>query len=323
MSDALRSCWRGTWLLVALLLIVGMTGGCRGREPTSPLSPLPSPTPGLEAFPLPLSGRVAFTSDALGNYDIYILDLAAGEARPIVTSPERDVDPAWSPAGDRLTFASARDNPDGLDIFLVNADGSDLTRLTTDPGFEVDPAWSPDGGSIAYHSNQSGDFEIYVYDLESGEATNVTNSPGIDYQADWSPDGRQIVFASQRTNRSEIWIMNRDGSNPRQVTDWPTSSQWQPRWSPDGRTILFVSDRDEAGGAIYAILAAGGDPVRLTPPGVAATNPAWALGGEAILFSASAQGEESNDLWVMTLSDRTPTLLWPGVGNDSYPVWTP
>jgi len=266
---------------------------------------------------------VAFTSDALGNYDIYILDIASGEAVPIATSPERDIDPAWSPGGDRLAFGSARNNPNELDIYVVNADGSGLEQLTSLPGFEVNPAWSPDGRTIAYHGNQSGDFEIYLYDLDSGATMNITNNPAADYQADWSPDGQQIAFASQRVNRSEIWIMNRDGSNPHQLTNWPESNQWHPRWSPDGQTILFVSDRHEAGGAVYAVLVRGGEPVQLTPSGLLATNPTWASGGEAIIFSGPAQGEELYDLWVMTLSDRAPQLLWPGVGNDSYPAWTP
>lgn len=308
--------------LVVFLLFVGMLSGCRMPEPTtSPLPPSPLMTPVASSFSP--EGRVAFTSDALGNYDIYILDVATGEAIPVAISPERDIDPVWSPTGEQLAFASARNNPNELDIFLVNADGSGLRQLTFVAGFEVNPAWSPDGRTIAYHGNQTGDFDIYLYDLESGTTTNITNNPGIDFQADWSPDGQQIAFASQRTGNSEIWIMNRDGSQPRQLTNWRGSNQWHPRWSPDGQTILFVSDRDEIGGAIYAVLVSGGEPVQLTPRGSVAVDPTWAQGGEAIVFSGSAQGEDLHDLWIMTLSDRIPQLLWPGLGDDLYPAWAP
>lgn len=314
---------RGQHLTVPIvfLLFAVTLSGCRPPEPT--VSPLSSPV-STPPSPLPsLSGRLAFTSDAMGNYDIYVLDITTGEALPIVTSPERDIDPVWSPTGERLAFASAQNNPNELDIFLVNADGSGLEQLTFVDGFEVNPAWSPDGRTLAYHGNQTGDFEIYLYDLESGTTTNITNNPAADYQADWSPDGQQIVFASQRSGNSEIWLMKRDGSELRQLTNWSTSNQWHPRWSPDGQTIIFVSDRDETGGAVYAVLVRGGEPVRLTPPGLVAIDPTWIGGGEAIVFSGPAQGEDLYDLWVMTLSNHTPQLLWPGLGSDLYPAWAP
>jgi TolB protein len=307
------------YLVTATLLAIGASGCCipivQPSSPTSPLSVLPLP----ETY----AGRVAYTSNQAGDYDIYILDLSTQETRRIASSAQRDIDPDWSPSGNRIAFSSARRDPNELDIFIVDVESGDLTQVTSSEGFEVNPAWSPDGQYLAFHGNQTGDFEIYVYELETGKITNVTNTPGIDYHADWSPDNKQLVFASTRVNHSEIWTMNADGSNPKQLTDWPASRQEYPRWSPDGKTILFVSDRDSEEKAIYAIDAEGGEAVQLTPHGVAATTPAWALDGEAFLYSALSTSEGTTDLWIMQLSGGEPIRILSAPGNESYPAWTP
>jgi Tol biopolymer transport system component len=322
-----------TWIRVVLsvtatLLVAGLVSGCRGEEGTteSPVSPLPPPTTVFSSSitppPQPLSGRVAFTSDAAGSYGVYVLDLSTNQVEQVASSPARDVDPDWSPSGDLIVFGSARNNPDELDIFMVSSDGSGLTQLTDNPGFEVAPTWSADGKYIAFHSDEAGDFEIYVQNLEAGEAVRVTNSPGVDYQVDWSPDGERLVFASARVNRSEIWVMDADGTNPVQLTDWPSSAQAHPRWSPDGKTILFTSDKDGEG-AVYTIPVTGGEAVRVSPAGIAAETPAWAMNGKAILYSATSPTDTNLDLWMLPLAGGDSLLIWSSPGNDSYPAWTP
>lgn len=322
-----------TWIHVGLsvtatLLVAGLVSGCRGEEGTteSYVSPLPPPTTAFSSSiappPPPLSGRVAFTSDAAGSYDVYVLDLSTNQVEQVASSAARDVDPDWSPSGDLIAFGSARNDPDKLDIFMVSSDGSSLTQLTDNPEFEVAPTWSADGKSVAFHSNEADDFEIYAQNVETGETVRLTNSPGIDYQVDWSPSSERLVFASARVNRSEIWIMDADGSNPVQLTDWPSSAQAHPRWSPDGKTILFTSDKDGEG-AVYTVPIAGGEAVRVSPAGIGAETPAWAMNGEAILYSAPSPTGTGLDLWMLPLDGGDPLLIWSSPGNDSYPAWTP
>ena len=69
-----------------------------------------------------------------------------------------------------------------------------LTRLTFDDGLQTEPRWSPDGRFIAYSSNQSGNFEIWVQPVAGGRAIQVTFDPAADWQPDWSPDGRWVLF---------------------------------------------------------------------------------------------------------------------------------
>src|SRR6185436_9688671 len=74
--------------------------------------------------------------------------------------------------------------------------------LTHDPDYSDSPTWSPDGSQLAFASNRSGDFDIYVRRVGGGQEVNVTNDPGQDFQPAFSPDGNWIAFVSTRSSRT-------------------------------------------------------------------------------------------------------------------------
>ncbi len=85
--------------------------------------------------------------------------------------PAFDSDPAFSPDGARLAFASDRDN-DLPDIYIMDANGANLAGLIASPSFDVEMAFSPDGTRLAFVSLRDGDPEIYVVDI-----TNLLAAP--------------------------------------------------------------------------------------------------------------------------------------------------
>jgi len=111
-----------------------------------------------------------------------------------------------------------------------------LTRLTFDPGLQSNPNFSPDGQFIAYSSDRSGNFDIWVQQISGGNPVQVTNNPAHDWQPDWSPDGKLIVFRSEREGGG-LFVVPALGGNERKVS----SFGYRPRWSPDGSQILFSS----------------------------------------------------------------------------------
>src|SRR5262249_21165220 len=103
-----------------------------------------------------------------------------------------------SPTGARAVFAARGE------IFTVPASKGQARNITRSPAaHDRDPAWSPDGKSIAYFSDESGEYELHVRDqlgkdppkkIKPGEA------PSFYYNPVWSPDSKMIAYTDKRLN---------------------------------------------------------------------------------------------------------------------------
>ncbi len=111
-----------------------------------------------------------------------------------------------------------------------------LWQLTFEPGLETDPSWSPDGRFVAYASDQSGNFDIWVRSIGEGNSVQVTSSPAHDWQPSWSPDGLSLVFRSEREDGG-LFVVPALGGSERKLCGFG----YRPRWSPDGSQVLFYS----------------------------------------------------------------------------------
>lgn len=111
---------------------------------------------------------------------------------------------------------------DKCGLYSIHPDGTNLTRLTTHE-HDTAPAVSPSGSQVAFMSNRSGNWEIYLTDTrtpasEDGqEPARLTNHPAQDGVPTWSPDGQWLAFASDRDGAWAIWAMRPDGSAPQKL----------------------------------------------------------------------------------------------------------
>jgi len=97
------------------------------------------------------------------------------------------------------------------------------------------PAWSPSGDQIAFHSDRSGNFDIWVMGSDGSNPVNLTNIPATT-SSRLVPDGSKIAFASDRDGSYDIWTTNPDGSSLSRLTDSPARDRY-PIWSPDGARL--------------------------------------------------------------------------------------
>lgn len=174
-------------------------------------------------------------------------------------------------------------------------------KLTTSPGLELDPTFSPGGNRLAYSSDSSGSFELYVQDLSpSAQVTRLTYDGGEKFEPSWSPDGERIAYHSKE--HGGIWVIPAGGGTPSRLTDFGS----RPAWSPDSSRIVFQSESSpqlsDTGVPAQPpttlwIVATGTDPPAsprpLTQPGHPAGghgSPAWSPDGRRIVFSSSWRG---------------------------------
>ncbi len=89
------------------------------------------------------------------------------------------------------------------ELFSVPAEHGPILDLTRTSGFaERNPSWSPDGKTVAYFSDATGEYELWLRPADgSGEARKVTSmGPGFRYDLFWSPDSTHVAFVDQAMN---------------------------------------------------------------------------------------------------------------------------
>ncbi|MGO8678084.1 MAG: PDZ domain-containing protein [Limisphaerales bacterium] len=200
------------------------------------------------------AGPGAIVYEQFGS--LHLLDLSSGQNQaldirvtgdlPEVRPHFRKIEPkqiqsaALSPTGARAVFGARSE------IFTVPAEKGDIRNLTQTPAVvERDPAWSPDGKSIAYLSDESGEYALHIRDQSgSGEARKIAlgQPPTFYYSPTWSPDSKKIAYTDKRLN---VWYLDLDKKTPApEHVDADTYAGpftlLGPVWSPDSRWLAYT-----------------------------------------------------------------------------------
>ncbi len=193
------------------------------------------------------NGRIVFTSDRSGSWQIYTMNPDGSDQVQVTnlapSDDTRSAFPSTSPDGQRIAFNY--NAGDGPDLYVINVDGSGLRQLTSDhsSGF---PRWSPDGKRLALATaSKLGTGVIATMPADgSGKRKILTTDLWDSFSPIYTPDGKQIVFQSSIGGYvSTVRIMNADGSNQRRLT--PAALRGAPYdVSPDGKSILVISNEN-------------------------------------------------------------------------------
>jgi dipeptidyl aminopeptidase/acylaminoacyl peptidase len=196
--------------------------------------------------------RVAYTAEAGGARQVFILDVRSGATRQLTASEKAVSDPQWAPDGAHLAYV--RDDA----IWVIGANGSRPTVVTDHPAGSRAPRWAPDGRRIAFVSRRRGWSQVWVQDANlphrgrpparpvAPEARAIT-PVGVDVDAiAWSPDGSRLAITAQRQPdllTNQVTILDLATGEERTIAgaaEWATGA----RWLPDGSGVLLVSDAD-------------------------------------------------------------------------------
>ena len=213
-----------------------------------------------------------YQSTCGGSYDIWRVSLNGGSPEQLTATYDFDErEPHFSPDGSTIIYQRLPDDEGRFipgEIWIMNADGSGSYPLGV---VGRNPVYSPDGRSIAYMSNTSGRWQIYVYSISTGASRQLTSCDSNCRWPEWSPDGRYIAYnvtiSATNLDPDGIEFIPVDGGSATvlirdQACGRPTwsASGWiafnSPRGveriRPDGSDRSLVIDRTDAWGPSYS-----------------------------------------------------------------------
>lgn len=209
----------------------------------SPIPPTPVPAQVFSDW----QGTLAFSVREAGQLDIFTLQRGDAQPRRLTNNPADDRDPAWSPDGNAVAFASNRDGP--WQLYIMDVVSRQPRRLTSGTHFVGAPTWSPDGAFLAYegYNPDTNGLDIFIIEVNpaagSAQPVPITSNPGPDFEPAWNPSGgRQIAYTSIRGPQQDIFVLNLDNPNEfaaLNLTNTPQIHEDHAAWSPDGTRIAY------------------------------------------------------------------------------------
>lgn len=201
-------------------------------------------------------GEIVFQSGA----SLYLLDLPTGDARAVevqVPGDQAEVRPLYVDA--RKTIGEWNISSTGKravieargDIWTVPASKGSARNLTRSSGAaERDPAWSPDGRWIAYFSDVTGEYELYLAQSDGkGEVRQLTRDGKIfRYAPTWSPDSKYIAFSDKTGAKHLHAVAN---GTTRVIDTDPQAELTRLSWSPDSRWLAYTKTGENRLTAIW------------------------------------------------------------------------
>ena len=173
-------------------------------------------TSNTEAFPIwsPDGNRIVYRSNSTGVFNLFVAAVSApGSARALVETGRDKVVNDWSRDGRYLTFQQ-NDVATGWNLWAVPLEGVREPFVILETPFDERGAnFSPDGRWLAYHSNQSGRYEVYVRSFVAPQPgappdANVQQvSTGGGVFSKWHADGRGLYYQSLNGEITDVPLM--------------------------------------------------------------------------------------------------------------------
>jgi serine/threonine protein kinase/dipeptidyl aminopeptidase/acylaminoacyl peptidase len=289
---------------------------------------------GCEVDWSPDGATLAVTDLWPGNSELYLLDLASGRHRTLISADGPSLSrPRFSPDGKRIAYLrqGSQVSMTHDDLYVVAAAGGAPRRITRSPWFLKGFAWSTDGNSlVAVSSRLSDKPQIWQFPLDGSEP----------YRVGELDEGRSTELSLSRRKGSLAWVRDLSvNSLWRMPADRvPADQSSQPpgplvnsaavdidaEWSSNGR-MVFRSDRSGVN-ELWIAQADGSGPWQATRfRGPFVGDPHWSPDGRAIAFTAHVDGNP--DIFVMRCDqDITtcgePRQLTRTPATDANPTWS-
>jgi tricorn protease len=198
-----------------------------------------------------------------------------------------------SAAGDRISIGARGD------AFIFDPASGSYKNLTNTPGIaERYPVISPDGRSVAYFSDESGEYQLHIRSLENGSVKKIAVEPKPSFYWDlkWSPDSRKIAFAGRSL---DLWLADVASGSVAKVDTSSYSAQesWTPNFSHDSQFLAYSKRLKNRVGTIYIYDIAAKRAFQATDGVTHAQMPVFDTNGKYLYFVSSLNAGTSEFSW--------------------------
>jgi tricorn protease len=260
-------------------------------------------------------GPDAIVYEQFGGISLY--DLKSGKTKPVAIRVQGDFPELRSKlvnVGRRLSAAAV--SPNGAralftargEVISVPAEKGDPRNLTNTPGvMEREPQWSPDGKSIAYLSDESGEYALHVRAQSgAGAVQKITLKAGFYRSPKYSPDSKKIALVDSFMRLFYVDLETGKQVEVGQDTYQMRTGDISGEWSPDSKWLAYSKVLPNELSAIHLYSLADGKSTQVTDGLSDATNPAFDKDGKYLYFTASTNSGESLGLDIHAVA-RTAT----------------
>jgi tricorn protease len=196
------------------------------------------------------------------------------------------------------------------EIVTVPAEKGDVRNLTNTTGVhERSPIWSPDGRSIAYFSDESGDYQLFIESQDGkGEPRRFKPSGAGFYEAPaWSPDSKKIAYVDNA--HALYWIDVATGASKKVGGDYfyGPAKTLRPAWSPDSKWIAYAVNNHALIQTVYAYSLDQDRSFAVTDGLSDASQPVFDRSGKYLFFFSSTNAGPVNNWFTLENVDLHST----------------
>lgn len=196
----------------------------------------------------PNGEQVLFSSDRSGRYTLWQVGLDGTGLREVVPGSWNLKQPTLSQDGKRLAYERwlYDTNIWALPLSTSSSDTLEEQRqVISSTLWDQQPSFSPDGSRIAFVSNRSGPYEIWLSNADGSLPRQLTRFDGSYVgNPDWSPDSRRLAFEVYKDGQALLYQMEASGGIPRLRIAKQTGDAILPHWSSDGTSLYYASNQN-------------------------------------------------------------------------------
>ena len=250
---------------------------------------------------------------------LHLMDLATEESKEVHVSVLSDLtlemsrrisvekninNMTASPGATRIVFEARGE------LFNVPVKEGFVENITTSSGaFDHSPSWSPNGDHVAYWSDKSGEYEIYIQSMREEKADRkiTSRNKGYGYSIYWSPDSKKLAFIDEKNDISIIDVASgriEIADNYRWNFGHGSRYDYPINWSHDSKLLTYSIGMNNGNEAVFVYNLTSKKARQVTSGFYNDNNPIFSTDGKYLFFL-------TNRNFNAVYSDMDGTWIYP------------